>query len=74
MIQSGFDFPLTEFEQATAEQLVSYKIAKGKKETDASVKRRIQATIKSDKLITEVKALVHKWNSKRIKLGLKPFK
>jgi hypothetical protein len=74
MSQTSFDFPLTEFEKATAEQLVSYKIAKSEKETDASVKRRISAMIKSDKLITEVKALVHKWNSKRIKLGLKPFK
>ena len=74
MSQQTFDFPLTAFEKATAEQLVSYKISKGEKETDASVKRRIAKMIKSDKLITEVKDLVYKWNSKRIKLGLKPFK
>ena len=65
MNQSTFDFELTEFEQATLEAQVSYKAS-----TDADVVRLLN----SEKLKSEVKAMVHKWNTKRIKLGLMPFR
>ncbi len=65
MIQSGFDFPLTEFEQATLEQSISYKC---KDESD------IEKLMNDPVNILKAKEMVHKWNSKRIKLGLKPFK
>lgn len=74
MNQVTFDFPLTAFEKATAEQLVSYKVKQFDKETDSQLKRRINKLVKSDSLIAEAKALVYKWNKKRIKLGLKPYK
>lgn len=69
----AFEITLNEFEQATAEQLVSYKIAKGDKETDQQVKERIELMINSDKLKLEAIALVKRLNDKRIKLNLKPW-
>lgn len=73
MIQPSFDFPLSAFEEATVEQLVSFKIKKGKKESTRSVNKRIKIMINSDKLKAEAIKLVNKWNKKRIKLGLKTW-
>lgn len=73
MIQDSFIFKQSPFEKATAEQLVSYKVARGDKETDKQLKARINKLVKSDKIQAEASALVNKWNSKRIKLGLKAW-
>lgn len=70
---AAFEITLNEFEQATAEQLVSYKISKGEKETDQEVKERINLMISSDKLKLEAIALVRKWNDQRLKLNLNPW-
>lgn len=73
-MQSSFEFPLTDFEQATLEQLVSYKIGKNKNETDDSVNNRIEEMLKSEKLIAEAKVLVNKWATIRKQKSLKPYK
>lgn len=74
MKQTNLDFPLTEFEKATAEMLVSYKIAKKDGETRKGLADRIADKLDSEPLKAEARAMVHRWNKKRIKLGLKPFK
>ena len=65
MTQAAFDFPLTEFEQATLEAQVSFKAA-----TDKDIDRLMGCA----KLKAEVKGMVHKWTSNRVKLGLIPFR
>lgn len=62
MSQVSFSFPLTEFEQATLEQLVSYKC---KDESD------LDGLVNGPKNIDEAKRLVHKWQIIRKKKGLK---
>lgn len=74
MHQSSFNFDLTDFEQATADQLVSYRIGRRKNESDESVGLRIEEMVNSEKLKLQVKVMVHRWNKTRMKLGLGPFK
>lgn len=50
------------------------KYQKKPKETEEDVLKRVQVKLNSDEFKAEVKAMVHRWNSKRIKLGLVPFK
>jgi len=64
-MQSSFDFPLTDFEQATLEQLISYKC---KDEGD------IERLINDPKNIKQAKDLVSKWSLIRKKKNLKPYK
>lgn len=64
-MQLPFDFPLTDFEQATLEQLISYKC---KDEGD------IERLINDPKNIKQAKALVSKWSLIRKKKKLKPYK
>ncbi len=64
-MQSAFDFPLTEFEQATLEQLISYKC---KDIGD------IERLINDPKNITKAKELVNKWALVRKSKNLKPYK
>ena len=64
MKQSSFNFALTEFEQATLEQLISYKC---KDEAD------IERLMSEQKNIDEAKRLVHKWAVIRRDKGLKPL-
>lgn len=64
---------LTDFEQATLEQLVSYKISKNKGESEESVQIRIKQATESESLIKECILLCIKWNRKRILLGLKMY-
>ncbi len=73
MSQHSFDFPLTELELATVEQLVSYKISRLKDESDEALCARIEVKCKSTKLIDEAKELCLKWNVIRNKKGLKPY-
>ena len=56
---------LNAFEQATLEQLVSFK---AKNESD------IERFLSSKTLITEAKALCEKWNKNRKKIGLERWK
>jgi hypothetical protein len=65
MSQNSFDFPLTNFEQITLEAQVSYK---------AVADKDIERLMNSDKLKSEVKAMVNRWNDNRIKKGLRPYK
>ena len=65
---------LTEFERATLEQLVSYKIAKKQNESDESVALRIEEKLHCPKLIHEAITLTKKWNLKRVKLKLEIFR
>lgn len=74
MKQAEMEFELTCFEQATAEMLVSYKIAKKDGETKKGLAKRIAEKVNSKDLKAEAIAMVHRWNKKRIKIGLKPFK
>ena len=74
MKQNEIEFELTCFEQATAEMLVSYKISKKDKESKRGLANRIAAKVNSKELKAEARAMVHRWNMKRIKLGLKPFR
>lgn len=74
MIQSGFDFPLSDFEQVTAETHVLFKISKKDKETEEDVLIRVQKMLDSDKFKTEIKSMVERWNKARVKKGLKPFR
>jgi len=64
-MQSSFDFPLTDFEQATLEQLISYKC---KDEDD------IERLMNDPKNIERAKELVTKWSIIRVKKKLKPYK
>ena len=64
-MQSSFDFNLTDFEQATLEQLISYKC---KDEGD------IERLMNDHKNITQAKSLVSKWLLIRKKKNLKPYK
>ena len=64
-MQLPFDFPLTDFEQATLEQLISYKC---KDEGD------IPRLMSDPKNIKQAKALVSKWSLIRVKKSLKPYK
>ena len=64
-MQLPFDFPLTDFEQATLEQLISYKC---KDEGD------IERLMNDPKNIIQAKALVNKWSLIRKKKNLKPYK
>jgi len=64
-MQLPFDFPLTDFEQATLEQLISYKC---KDEGD------IERLMNDPKNISHAKALVNKWSLIRKKKNLKPYK
>lgn len=61
---------LTEFEQATLEQLVSYKIKKLDGESDKSIQDRINKEMKSESLIKECVLSCTRWNRNRILLGL----
>lgn len=72
-MQLSFKEQLTEFEQATVEQLVSYRIAKKDGETGESVNARIEAMCSSDKLKAEAMVLVAKRNRIRKEKGLKPY-
>ena len=56
---------MNSFEQATLEQLVSYKAS-----TDADISRLMN----SERLKSEVRAMVARWNINRVNSGLKPFK
>lgn len=62
--QDMFYEPLTEFEQATLEQLVSYR---------ARDDEHISKLLKCTKLQEQAKQMVFRWNNKRIELGLKAF-
>lgn len=73
MNQVSFDFELTDFEDATAQQLVSYRIGKKKNESEESVCLRIEKMVNSDKFKDEVRFMVCRWNKARIKLNLKPW-
>jgi len=74
MSQHSFDFPLTELELATVEQLVSYKVSRLRGgESDEALCARIEVKCKSAKLIDEAKELCLKWNVIRNKKGLKPY-
>lgn len=64
-MQSSFDFPLTDFEQATLEQLISYKC---KDEGD------IDRLMNDPKNIERAKQLVNKWSLIRKNKNLKPYK
>lgn len=64
-MQSSFDFPLTDFEQATLEQLISYKC---KSEDD------IERLMNDPKNIKQAKVLVNKWSLIRKKKNLKTYK
>ena len=64
-MQSSFDFDLTDFEQATLEQLISYKC---KDESD------IDRLMNDPKNIAKAKELVNKWSLIRKKKNLKPYK
>ena len=64
-MQLPFDFNLTDFEQATLEQLISYKC---KDEGD------IERLMNDPKNIKQAKALVSKWSLIRKKKKLKPYK
>jgi len=64
-MQSSFDFPLTDFEQATLEQLISYKC---KDEDD------IERLMNDPKNIQRAKEFVNKWSIIRVKKKLKPYK
>lgn len=64
-MQSSFDFPLTDFEQSTLEQLISYKC---KDEGD------IERLMNDPKNIKQAKALVSKWSLIRKKKKLKPYR
>jgi|GEM_PF-1497755 len=55
---------LTNFEQATVEQLISFK---AKAESD------IQRLMHCEKLRSEAVALVQKWDMQRINKGLEPW-
>jgi hypothetical protein len=61
---------LTEFEQATCEQLVSCKMTKREKETDEQLNLRIEEKMQCPKFIDEAKALVVNWNKQREEKGL----
>lgn len=65
---------LTEFELATIEQLVSYRIGKRKGETDDQVNTRIKKMVNCPKFIDVCIDKCKVWNENRIKLGLKPYK
>ena len=64
-MQLDLPYALTDFEQATLEQLISYK---------AATEEDITRLMSSDKLIGKVKSMCLRWNRKRIELGLKTFK
>ncbi len=64
---------LSDFEKTTVEQLVSYKVAKNKNESDECLAERIQKLINSEALIKESVLLCLEWNRKRILLGLPMF-
>ena len=63
-MQLDIDYPLTDFEQVTLEQLISYKC---KDEAD------IERLMGEQKNIDEAKRLVHKWSVIRRDKGLKPL-
>lgn len=63
-MQLSFKEQLTEFEQATLEQLISYKC---KDEKD------IDQLMNDQRNIVEAKRLVAKWNRIRKEKGLKPY-
>ena len=65
--------PLTEFEKATIEQLVSFRIGKRKNESQASVEQRIDDMCRSKRMINEALGLVAKWDKQRIDKGLVPW-
>ena len=65
MSQLTLNFPLNDFEQATLEQLISYK---AKTEDD------IERLMMSESLINKAKELVLKWNKTRIEIGLSPWR
>jgi hypothetical protein len=64
MIQDSFEFPLTIFEQATLEQLISYRC---RDEAD------IERLTSNPKNILDAWLSVERWNKARIKLNLKPW-
>lgn len=64
-MQLPFDFQLTEFEQATLEQLISYK---------CKDKGDIERLMNDPKNITQAITLVSKWNDIRASKKLKAYK
>lgn len=74
MNQSSFDFALTDFEQATADTLICFKISKKEGESEIDLNARVEAKLNSDSFKNEVRALVQRWNKARVKSGLFPFK
>ena len=73
-MQVPFDFPLTDFEQATADTHICFKISKKEGESEEALNKRVNEKLESEPFKSEVRSMVHRWNKKRIKLGLKPFK
>ena len=74
MPQAVFNFPLTDFEQVSAETHLLFKISKRDNETEEDVLSRVKVKLDSDSFKSEIRGMVHKWNSRRVKLGLKPFR
>ena len=72
-MQLDINFPLTEFEQATADTLICFKISKKEGESCIDLNARVEAKLNSDSFKNEVRASVCKWNNARIKSGLIPF-
>ena len=64
-MQAYFDFPLTDFEQATLDQLISYK---------CKSKDDIERLMINPENIEQAKSLVMKWNKTRKQEKLKPYK
>ena len=60
----ALDIPLTDFEQATLEQLVSFKAVKEKD---------IERLINDTSLQQEVIRMVASWDKQRIEKGLNPW-
>jgi hypothetical protein len=61
---------LTAFEQATCEQLVSYKTTTISGETAEQLQERINKQVMSPKLVNEAKGLVANWNKQREEMGV----
>ena len=73
MSQNSFDFPLTEFEQITADTHICFKISNKEGESEEELNNRVDQKMASKPFKDEVRLMVSRWNSKRVKLGLKPW-
>ncbi len=74
MSQYDFNFPLTDFELETAKAHVLFCTSKGAKESNDEFDIRVINKLNSDKFQQEVKVMVNRWNTARVKLGFIPFK